>query len=377
MRTIFLRAFSVLGSSKYIHFYSCVLCFGLLGCQAETAPKQAPAPSKPNSIELIQQDLVQAKTESVVEKIGFTGTIRAVQQSSIQAQVMASVTHVNAQVGQTVQSGQLLVQLNNQDNAARLAQAQANLASAQAQARQSHLMVQRKKRLYDQGFIAKTEYEQSAVDHQAQVENVKAQQASVDIAAKANQDGNILSPISGIITKRTVEPGQTVSVGQTLFEIVNPQQLEIQAQLPSEQGKFLRVGADIEVQLSGSQEKFSAKLTRFSPIADQNNRQIEFYATPVNPLPAQSIGAFVEGKILQPLAIQGFSIPLNSIQTSNQQKIVWVVHQQKIIKRPVHVLHQDNAQNQAIVEGIEANDQIIMIQMNENDLNKTALITAH
>ncbi|WP_434062888.1 hypothetical protein, partial [Escherichia coli] len=86
------------------------------------------------------------------------------------------------------------------DNAARLAQAQANLASTQAQANLAKSMVQRKKRLLDQGFISKVEYEQSLVDYQAQLENVRAQQANVDIAEKAYRDGTILSPISGVIT---------------------------------------------------------------------------------------------------------------------------------------------------------------------------------
>jgi Multidrug resistance efflux pump len=66
------------------------------------------------------------------------------------------------------------VRLNNQDNAARLAQSQANLASTQAQANQAKLMMERKQRLLNQGFISKVEFEQSRVDYQAQMENVRA-----------------------------------------------------------------------------------------------------------------------------------------------------------------------------------------------------------
>ncbi|MFX9570718.1 biotin/lipoyl-binding protein, partial [Acinetobacter baumannii] len=88
----------------------------------------------------------------------FTGTIRAVQQSSIQAQVSATATSVNANVGQKVQKGQVLVRLNNQDNAARLAQAEANLASAQAQAELARNLMNRKQRLLNQGFIARVEF---------------------------------------------------------------------------------------------------------------------------------------------------------------------------------------------------------------------------
>src|SRR5690606_549790 len=98
----------------------------------------------------------------------------------------------------------VVLRLNSQGIGVGLAQARANLASTQAQANQARNMMQRKKRLLDQGFISKVEYEQSQVDYQAQLENVRAQQANVDIAEKADRDGTMTSPINGVITQRQV-----------------------------------------------------------------------------------------------------------------------------------------------------------------------------
>ena len=98
------------------------LCLLLSACQKQdeaTSPTSSTA-----KIELIAQDLVQFQEGPSIQRTAFTGTIRAVNQSSIQAQVTATATAVSAQVGQAVQKGQVLVRLNNQDNAARLAQAQ-------------------------------------------------------------------------------------------------------------------------------------------------------------------------------------------------------------------------------------------------------------
>lgn len=114
--------------------------------------------------------------------------------SSIQAQVSATATAVTANVGQKVQKGQVLVRLNNQDNAARLAQAQANLASAQAQAELARNLMNRKQRLLNQGFIARVEFEQSQVDYKGQLESVRAQQANVDIAKKLIETVLLLAP---------------------------------------------------------------------------------------------------------------------------------------------------------------------------------------
>ena len=196
----------------YNIFKISTLCLGitLVGCHKQEE-KITTVDSKNQPLELIQKDVIAVQSGTTQNKVNFSGTIRAVNQSSIQAQV-----------GQNIAKGQILVELNNQDNSARLAQTKASLASSQAQAHQASNMVDRKKRLYKQGFVSKVEYEQAQVDYQAQIENVKAQQANVDIAIKASQDGVIRSPISGVITKRQVEPGQTVSMGQTIFEIVDP-----------------------------------------------------------------------------------------------------------------------------------------------------------
>ncbi|MGH1401201.1 MAG: efflux RND transporter periplasmic adaptor subunit [Acinetobacter tandoii] len=347
------------------------ICLLLAACQKQ--PETLPL-SENKKIELIQQDLVAINFGQSVERTPFTGSIRAVNQSSLQSQVTATATLVRANVGDAVQQGQILIQLNNQDNEARLAQAKANLAAAKAQANLSQNMMKRKQRLLDQGFISRVEFEQNQVDYQAQLENAKAQQAAVDIALKAEQDGTLRSPITGVVTKRQVEPGQTVAAGQTLFEIVDPTKLELQARLPSDQRNALKVGQKIEYRIQGSPETLTATLSRISPLADLNSRQIEFYATPNSELNPLSIGAFVEGNILAVPSASGQLIPLDTIQNLEQKPYVWVIRQQKIERVPIQILEQRYSENTAVVSGLTSGDQISRIKFNDDDLHKTVTI---
>ncbi|OTG76925.1 efflux transporter periplasmic adaptor subunit [Acinetobacter terrae] len=359
-------------NKKYLTYST--LCLSLLLCACQKNEIKQPVETT-NKIELIQQDLVLFKDGSSVAKTAFTGTLRAVNQSSIQAQVTATATAVNAQVGQAVSKGQVLVRLNNQDNAARLAQAQANLSSTQAQASLAKNMMQRKKRLLDQGFISKVEYEQAAVDYQAQLENVRAQQANVNIAQKADRDGTILSPISGVITKREVESGQTVAAGQTLFEIVDPDHLEIQGKLPSDMQAALKVGQKIEYTIQGNPAQLTAVLTRISPVADPASRQIEFFAKPNETINSLSIGSFVEGSILSSTQINGQLIPLDVIQNLKDKPYVWVIRQKKIEKVNLVILEQRYRDNLAVVQGLQPGDQISRIKFNDQDLHQEVIIT--
>ena len=356
-----------------LFFKISILCFStlLVACQ-KNEPEQ---PSKHiKKIELIQQDLVPIQLGTSVNQTNFTGTIRAVNQSSIQAQVTATATQVNAKVGQSVTQGQVLVRLNNQDNAARLAQSQANLAVTKAQANQAKLMMQRKQRLLNQGFISKVEFEQSQVDYQAQLENVNAQQSNVDIARKADQDGIITSPINGVITKRQVEPGQTVAVGTTLFEIIDPNHLEIQAQLPSDMQAALKIGQKIEYTLQDNPNKLTATLSRISPLADPTSRQIDFFAKLNESITSLSIGSFLEGSILGTQAISGQIIPLDTVHDLPNKPYVWLIRENKIIRQNVTVLEQRYNTNIAVVQGLKNTDLISRVKFNDDDIQKAVSI---
>ena len=291
---------------KHLRF-SLILCtvLGLTACQKEaieTANQNAnPQNGQQNNqqaIELIAEDVVQIQTGSLADKSPFTGTIQAVSQTSVQSLVSATAMQVTAEIGQSISKGQVLVRLNNQDNNARLAQANANLAATQAQAELNRSLVERKRRLWQQGFISKLEYEQSQVEYRAQAEQIKAEQANVNIAEKAAQDTVIRSPINGVITNRQVEQGQTISVGQTLFEIVDPSNLELKASLAVSEAYKLFVGQNIEFRLQGDTTLYPAKVTRVSPVADQASRNITFFARPTAQAPLH-IGTFVEGSIIR------------------------------------------------------------------------------
>ena len=347
------------------------LCILVSACQKSETENKTIASEK---VELIQQDLVTPQQGSAISKTAFTGTVRAVNQSSIQAQVTATATSVYVKIGDSVQRGQTLLRLNNQDNAARLAQARANLAATQAQANQARNMMQRKKRLLDQGFISQVEYEQSQLDYRAQMENVRAQQANVDIALKADQDGTITSPIHGVITQRQVEPGQTVAAGQTLFEVVDPNQLEIQAKLPSDLQAALKIGQKIEYQLQGQATTFNAQISRVSPVADLASRQIEFFATPLERLPSLSIGAFVDGYILANSTISGQIIPLNTIHDIPNKPYVWVIRDQKIARVDITVLEQRYSDNTAVIQGLQNNDLVSRVVFSPDQIQQQVII---
>lgn len=351
-RATTLPIFAILLSSLFI-----------VSCSKQEPITQAKTTVQP--LELIGSDLVKPEYRQLSRNVSFTGTLQAKLRTSIQAETSGTVIQLYANNGDRVNKGQTLLRLNNQDDQARFLQAQANFTAAKAQADLSKNLAERNRRLFQQGYIAEIEYERSKADAQAQRANLDAQQALVTIAKKAANDATVQAPMSGIVSNRQVQTGQTVASGQTLFEIVDTSTLELQGSVPDNNQTNLSVGQTVQYQFAGqSKPVFTTRISRINPIADASSRALLFYADVNNNTGSLNIGNYVQGTITLDGGQYGLVIPNSAIwQEDNQSTYVWAVRQQKLVKVNVTILAQDKMTNTALVAGIEPTDQVSLVKV--------------
>ena len=147
------------------------------------------------------------------------------------------------------------------------------------------------------------------------------------------------------------------------------------AKLPSDLQSAPRPGQKIEFSIQGNPALLSATLSRVSPVADLNSRQIEFFAVPDRAVQSLSIGAFVEGNILSATQVQGQIIPLDVIQNIDQQSFVWVIRNKRIEKQNIQVIEQRYSNNSAVVQGLIAGDLISRVKFTDQDNHKEVAIS--
>lgn len=363
-RATTLPIFAILLSSLFI-----------VSCGKQEPITQAKTTVQP--LELIGSDLVKPEFRQLSRNVSFTGTLQAKLRTSIQAETSGTVIQLYANNGDRVNKGQTLLRLNNQDDQARFLQAQANFTAAKAQADLSKNLAERNRRLFQQGYIAEIEYERSKADAQAQRANLDAQQALVTIAKKAANDATVQAPMSGIVSNRQVQTGQTVASGQTLFEIVDTSTLELQGSVPDNNQTNLRVGQTVQYQFAGqSKPVFTTRISRINPIADASSRALLFYADVNNNTGSLNIGNYVQGTITLEGGQHGLVIPSSAIwQQDNQSDYVWAVRQQKLIKVNVTILAQDKMTNTALVAGIEPTDQVSLVKVPDEANGRTVTVS--
>ncbi len=337
----------------------------LSGCQTDQPTASTEAAVR--VLELSQRDVVTVNTQSLQSRAAMSGTLQALQSTTLQAQVSATIERVKVREGDVVKRGDVLITLYNSDLQSRLAQAQANLASVKAQLIVVQNLRDRNAKLFKKGFVSEMEYERSVADAQAQQENLNAQQAMVEIAQKGIRDSVIRAPMSGMVARRLVEPSQAVNTGQTLLEIVDPSTLELKATAPAYTQNQLKVGQAIVFRIQGlADQQFSGTISRINPVANNQSRTINLYAKVDNQTQQLRAGLFAEGSIQIGQQRQGTVLPVQAIQSlPNQPSMVWVIRQGQLQPQPVQIIDTDTVSGLALVSGVHVGEQVTTIRLAE------------
>ena len=199
----------------------------------------------------IQNNFITTEIQrgDVIETVSATGTLNPVTTVKVGSQISGIIKDLNADFNSYVKQGDLIAKIESSLYKARVAQAQANLQSANADFEKASLAVtdtlrtvKRLKSLYADKAITKSDldaaqfqYESAKVEKnvkQAAILQAKAALAQAEVNLTYT---NIHAPIDGMVISRDVDVGQTVAASlqaPTLFTIANDlTQMQIEAEV--------------------------------------------------------------------------------------------------------------------------------------------------
>jgi RND family efflux transporter MFP subunit len=262
-----------------------------------------------------------------------TGTIRSVHETTIASKLLARVVGVNLKAGQSVHAGDVLVQLDDTDLRAKLQQAKAAMASADARHSQAVSDEKRSAQLRKTNVVSQQEYEQnvtsvtsSAAELLRAQESIKEMQAMLDWAT-------VRSPIDGIVTDKKIDVGDMVTPGQVLLTLFDPKQMQLIASVRESLTHQLKIGQKIGVQVDVLKKICSGTISEIVPEAQSASRTFQVKVT--GPCPA-GIYTGMFGRIMIPLQEeQVLVIPRQALQNVGQLELVDVMDNGRITRRAV------------------------------------------
>lgn len=196
--------------------------------------------------------------------------VLALNDSSIAAEVSAVVLTVHADVGQVVEKADLLLELDPLDYQLNLKQAEANLASNQAQMSQAEAKLKRAKTLGNNQYVSADELlerETSVMVFQAQIQ---ASEVAVAIARRNLEKCSIKAPFDGVVGERMAQVGNFVRNGDLLIAITQIDSFELDARIPDSQAGELANSVQVHFESRG--KTWPVELLRLSSVINSQGR---------------------------------------------------------------------------------------------------------
>ena len=229
-----------------------------------------------------------------------TGTVRARAAAVISSKVMAYVRQVFVQVGDRVKEGQELVTLDAQDldtNVRRAEAAEAEVRSAVPEADNgvagakanldlAQSTFKRMEELASKKSISNQEFDEASArlkSAQAAYDMASAKRSQLDSrlaqveqeirAARIMRDyTRIAAPFSGVVTAKSVEPGNLAAPGAPLLTIEREGTYRLEASVDESKLPFVRTGQTVEVALEALDRRLTARVSEIVPAVDAASR---------------------------------------------------------------------------------------------------------
>ena len=200
--------------------------------------------------------------------------------------------------GEPIQKNHLLAQLNTVDLEQALKDKEAACSAAKASYDFSLSALKRYKKLLDKKYYSQNDYD--AAIQQLRLNEAALKQANAALKEARLQLGyaKITSLLTGIVSERDIEPGMNLSVGQTLFKVVNLEHLEWRAMVSADKIGYIKVGQTANFTVDGLQKVFSGKVARINPSTVAGTRAYYAYIVVNNAGRDLKDGMFATGNVI-------------------------------------------------------------------------------
>jgi multidrug efflux pump subunit AcrA (membrane-fusion protein) len=145
--------------------------------------------------------------------VSASGLVRPIDRIELKSKASGEVTRLPIEVGDRVEKGALIAQLDQLEERAALAQAEADLEIARAELELAEKNFERRKQLFSSKVIAKEARDETELELAVARSKLVQATTALERARERMQDSVISAPVDGIILQKYVESGQIIASG--------------------------------------------------------------------------------------------------------------------------------------------------------------------
>lgn len=300
------------------------------------APAAVAMVEKPAQVlEFLPGDIAVAHVEPLRQVLPLSGALRALNQVAVKAKVGGEVKEVLVRAGEAVTLGQVLIRMDTSEYQAKVEQARGSLVAARGQLDIATKSRDNNLALLDKGFISRNAFDNAASQFDIAKANVDTARGALDVAQKALNDTVIKAPMAGLVSTRTIEPGEKVSVDNKLLDVVDLRQMELEAPVPTADILKVKLGQEVLVRVEGLPDAVTGKVVRINPATQSGSRSIMVYVRIDNPDNLLRAGMFADASLTLDKRDAVLTVPTTAIQNEGDKAYVYTIENGKLARRDV------------------------------------------
>lgn len=336
--------------------------------------------------------------ETTQRRIQASGSLFALEESTLSAQVEGRVDKVLVDVGDYVSADQPLVLLDQrelqfeverQQGLVKQVRAQlgigpgdppptdpkrlASVQRAQAELFDADQKNSRAEKMFKDKLISQQQYDEVESRYQSaeanynlalqEVERLKAllisSQASAELAEKKLGDATIRAPFPGSVETRNVHPGEYLRLQGPVLVLVRTDVLRARLAVPERWAGWVKDGATVDLHVEAFPgETFTARISRINPSVSQESRTFEVEALLDNKAGRLKPGFFVQASMPSEKQEKAMFVPENAVNYRYGVYKVFLVTGNRVAEKQIRPAGQTQDQRFEVAEGLKAGDRV-------------------
>lgn len=285
------------------------------------------------------------------------GSVEPVHEAAVASKLLARVVEVKAAAGKPVNEGDVLVRLDDAELKARVEQADSAVRAAESRRDRAQADYARAEKLVQNRVVTQAEFDQIVSESKMAEADLRRSQQAADEARVLLGYATIPAPLTGVVVDKRVEVGDTVSPGQVLVTLYEPNRMQLVATVRETLAERLQVGSEIRARLDALGHDCPATIREIVPQAEAASRS--FTVKVAGPCPP-GIYSGMFGRIFIPLADEEVLIvPPDAVSHVGQLSLVEVAEGREIYRRNVQI-GRKLPEGMEVLSGLRAGEKVVV-----------------
>lgn len=289
--------------------------------------------------------------------------VQAYVEAPIFARASGYLKKWDVDIGQHVEAGQLLAEIDTPEVDQQLAQAKAEVAQAEANLALAKSTSERWVDLLKTASVSEQETAEKQADYALKQANLEAASANLRRLEDLKSFARVTAPFAGTITTRDTDVGQLITAGngRPLFRLAQTDPLRVYVRVPQTLSRQVEIGQEADLLISELPgKKFEAKVVRTAGAMDPASRTLLAELEVKNPKNEILSGSYAQVRFSDILGDPTLTLPANTLLFRSEGMQVGVVGTNGKVEMHTVKIGRDFGQTVEVVDGVSASDRVVV-----------------